>query len=91
MNRVSRFAVWVMVLTLWLGYQGSALACATCFGAPDAPLTKGLNWGIGSLLVMILMVLGGVASFFIYLMRRAASMPAPSVDTGLTEATGKAN
>ena len=89
MNTTIRTLTWALGITLWWGLQSSAHACATCFGAADSPLTKGLNWGIGSLLVVILMVLGGVASFFVFLMRRSASNPGPSVEAGLTEATGK--
>lgn len=46
-------------------------ACATCFGAPESPMTQGLNMGIFSLLAVVLMVLGGAAAFFIFLARRA--------------------
>ena len=50
----------------------SALACATCFGKSDSDLAKAMNWGILSLLAMVVFVLGGIAAFFIYLARRAA-------------------
>jgi hypothetical protein len=51
-------------------------ACATCFGASDSDLAKGMNWGILSLLVVVVMVLSGIASFFIYLMKRSAALAA---------------
>jgi len=35
-------------------------------------MAQGMNWGIMSLLVVIAAVLGGVATFFVYLARRAA-------------------
>jgi hypothetical protein len=38
-------------------------------------MAKGMNWGIFSLLAVIVMVLGGIAAFFIYLARRAATAP----------------
>ncbi len=36
-------------------------------------MAKGMNWGIFSLLGIIVLVLGGVAAFFVYLARRAAA------------------
>lgn len=51
-------------------------ACATCFGASDADLARGMNWGIFSLLFVVVTVLGGIASFFVYLGRRSAAMAA---------------
>ena len=50
----------------------SVLACATCFGKSDSDLAKAMNWGIVSLLAVVVIVLGGIAAFFIYLARRAA-------------------
>jgi hypothetical protein len=50
-------------------------ACAMCYGnKTDSPLAAGMNWGIMSLLVMVVFVLGAVASFFIFLARRAAAV-----------------
>ncbi len=55
------------------------LACAACYGASDAPMAKGMNWGIFSLMGVIVTVLIGFASFFIYLSRRSkAGAAAPS-------------
>ncbi len=48
----------------------SVNACAVCFGAPDDPMTKGMQWGIASLLFILVPVLGGVGSFFVFLSRR---------------------
>jgi hypothetical protein len=39
-------------------------------------MAAGMNWGILTLLAMILFVLGGVAAFFIFLARRSAAMAA---------------
>ena len=50
----------------------SLLACAACYGQSDSPMAQGMNWGIMSLLVVVAVVLGGVATFFVYLARRAA-------------------
>lgn len=56
--------------------MNSAFACAACYGKSDSPLAKGMNWGIFSLLVVVVGVLGTIASFFIYLARRAAAVNA---------------
>jgi hypothetical protein len=49
-------------------------ACAACFGQSDSAMAAGMNWGIISLLGMIVVVLGSVATFFIFLARRAAAV-----------------
>ena len=36
-------------------------------------MAQGMNWGIMSLLVVVGVVLGGVATFFVFLAKRAAS------------------
>jgi hypothetical protein len=59
-------------------------------------MARGMNWGIFSLLGVIVLVLGGVAAFFVYLARRAASLAAEPVrldpgepsDAGNTDAFG---
>jgi hypothetical protein len=48
-----------------------ALACPVCFGNSDAPMAIATNMGIFAMLLIVAGVLGGFASFFIYLMRRA--------------------
>jgi hypothetical protein len=51
----------------------SLFACAACFGGKsDSGLARGMNWGIFSLLAVVVFVLSGFATFFIYLARRAA-------------------
>jgi hypothetical protein len=54
----------------------SLFACATCFGASDSDLAKGMNWGILSLLTVVVVVLSGIASFFFYLVKRSAMLSA---------------
>lgn len=48
-------------------------ACAVCYGQTDSPLARGLVWGIVALLGVLLVVLGGVAWFFVHQSRRAAA------------------
>jgi len=50
----------------------SLLACSACYGASDSALAKGMNWGIVSLLGIVVAVLGGLSSFFFVIARRAA-------------------
>ncbi|MGN6644005.1 MAG: hypothetical protein ACTHKU_13490 [Verrucomicrobiota bacterium] len=40
------------------------LACAVCYGEPDAPMTKGLTWAIVALAGIVACVLSGVVVFF---------------------------
>ncbi len=62
------------------------LACAACYGQSDSPLAHGLNWGIFSLLATIVLVLGGVAGFFVYLAKKSAAVAA-AAPTQFVEAT----
>lgn len=55
---------------------GSAWACAACYGQSDSSMAAGMNWGIMSLLGVIVFVLGGVAGFFVFLARRSVKMAA---------------
>jgi hypothetical protein len=50
----------------------SLFACAACYGASDSPMAKGMNWGIFSLLGVVTMVLGGIATFFVFLGKKSA-------------------
>jgi maltodextrin utilization protein YvdJ len=48
-------------------------------------MAKGMNWGILSLLAVITAVLGGVASFFVYLAKKSATVSAASIAASLVE------
>ena len=74
MKTSGKLSMWLL-LALILTPQ-CARACATCFGESDADLARGMNWGIFSLLSIVVMVLGGIASFFVYLGRRSTVMAA---------------
>ncbi len=54
----------------------SVQACAACYGQSDAPMARGMNWGIFSLLGVVGMVLGILSSFFVFLAKKASSVPA---------------
>jgi hypothetical protein len=49
----------------------AAFACPVCFGDVNTPMALAMNLGILFMLIVVAGVLGGFASFFIYLIRRA--------------------
>ena len=53
----------------------SASACAMCFGKSDSPLAQGMNWGIFSLLGVIVCVLSGIAGVGLFFAKKAAATP----------------
>jgi hypothetical protein len=59
-------------LAVTLAFPSSVRACAACYGQSDSPMAAGMNWGIMSLMAVIIMVLGGVAAFFIYVAKRSS-------------------
>ncbi len=69
------FRVILILFFAQLVQQGSLWACAACAGQSDSALAKGMNWGIASLLAVVVTVLGGIASFFIYLAKRPGPNP----------------
>jgi hypothetical protein len=66
----------VILMLLLLAVPRVALACPVCFGDSNSPLAIATNMGIIAMLVVVAGVLGGFASFFIYLMRRAKRVAA---------------
>ncbi len=54
----------------------AALACPVCFGNSDSPLAIATNMGIIAMLVVVVGVLGGFATFIICLSRRAGRVAA---------------
>ena len=48
--------------------------CAVCFGAPDHPVTQGMNSAIIFLLFVIMLVLSLIAASIIVLMRRTKAI-----------------
>lgn len=49
-------------------------ACSSCFGQSDSRMAQGMNAGIFALLAIVGVVLGGIASFFVFIVRREAAM-----------------
>jgi heme/copper-type cytochrome/quinol oxidase subunit 2 len=48
-------------------------ACAACYGRSDSPLAHGINWGIFTLMCVIVTVLASIATFFVYIVRKEAA------------------
>ena len=58
------------VLLLALAFCPTSLwACAACTGISDSSLAVGMNWGIFTLLGVVLTVLSGVLIFFVHVIR----------------------
>jgi hypothetical protein len=55
----------------------SLWACAACAGQSDSPMAKGMNWGIMSLLGVVVCVLGGITTFFVYIGKRSQTDKTP--------------
>ena len=69
MNCIRSVFVFLIIFVL-IAFPNSVQSCAVCFGAPDDPMTKGMQWGIASLLFILIPVLGSVGSFFVFIFRR---------------------
>jgi heme/copper-type cytochrome/quinol oxidase subunit 2 len=62
------------VLLFTLAFCPSSLwACAACTGRTDSSLAVGMNWGIFTLLGVVLTVLSGVLVFFVHIIRNEES------------------
>ena len=53
------------------------LACAACYGKSDSALASGMNWGILTLLGVVLTVLTCIALFFVHIVRKEEAMSNP--------------
>jgi len=91
MSRLLPIKTIIASLALGLAFHSeSALACAACYGKSDSPLAQGMNWGIFSLLAVVVCVLGGIAGFFVFLARKSAVSPAVAAPGELLTSTQKA-
>ena len=64
-------------------------ACAACYGKSVSALAQGMNWGIFTLLGVVGMVLGGIATFFVFLAKKSATISAGKADAASPEPTQK--
>lgn len=66
----------IPVLAMTAFSPSPLLACAVCYGRSDDPLAHGINWGIFTLLGVVVLMLSSIATFFVFLIRREAAMQA---------------
>lgn len=80
---ILRTGIVMLALALLCLTPNPVQACAACFGQDSGPLSQGMNWGIFSLLGVIVSVLISVAGFFVFLAKRASlrSVPTPGTAT----------
>ena len=87
MKSLRKFSKMIFAATVLAAFAPSPLlACAACYGRSDSPLASGMNWGIFTLMGVIVTVLASIASFFIYIIRKETrpANPAP-VEQNLSE------
>lgn len=66
-----------LLIMLALLLPARIFACAACYGGPvDSPLTEGMNWGIFSLLGVVITVLATILVFFIHIIRKSEALAA---------------
>jgi heme/copper-type cytochrome/quinol oxidase subunit 2 len=58
-------------------------ACAACYGKSDSALASGMNWGIFTLMGVIVTVLASIAGFFVYIIRKEAALAAKAAAENL--------
>ena len=66
---MSKFSFIVLIILLLM--PSFLDACAVCYGAPDDPMTNGMNMAILFLISVIGFVLMGIVTVIIYFARRA--------------------
>ena len=70
-TRALNVAAQVLVLMSMTLLPRAVSACSVCFGDSDSPQARGASMAILFLLGITCGVLGGMATFFMYLIRRA--------------------
>ena len=81
----------IFIATVLAMFASSQLsACPACGSAnsnmPSSPLTDGMNLGILTLFGVIATVLGSIATFFVFIIRREAALAAKAAAENLSEA-----
>jgi len=72
MNRCRTLKALLVAIVFALALDPSALrACSVCYGDPDSSMSKGLVWGITVLLGVVVTVLAGIATFFVYIAKKS--------------------
>jgi hypothetical protein len=84
--------LWKTVLSfalILLARPASVFACSACYGESNSPLAKGMNWGILSLLGVVVCVLGTFATFFVYLAKKSVTTPVEPADSSSPDPDSK--
>lgn len=74
----------VLLTTVLSGTGQEIWACSTCYGAPDDPTTVGIQLAVMSMLGVIVVVLGAIATFMISLWRKAQLVATDDTKTDST-------
>ena len=89
LHRKIKFILAGLLLSAAL-HPNSVFACAACYGQSDSPMAKGMNWGIMSLLVIVVGVLSSIATFFVYLAKKSSTVAIVAAPAPLLESIQKA-
>jgi hypothetical protein len=71
MNRCPTKFLLAAVLTFLALHPAALQACSVCYGDPDSNMSKGLTWGVAVLLGVVVTVLGGITTFFVYISKKS--------------------
>ena len=71
-----KFCKAIMAAALATFLPSQVFACAACYGQSSDPLAHGMNWGIFTLLGIVVLMLSSIATFFVILIRREAAAQA---------------
>jgi ABC-type transport system involved in cytochrome c biogenesis permease component len=64
----------LLVAVLGLAIPSRIFACAACYGASDSPLATGMNYGILTLMCVVLSVLSVFVVCFVHIVRKGEAM-----------------
>jgi hypothetical protein len=80
MKSLRKFSKWIFAAAALAAFSPSPLlACAACYGKSDSPLASAMNWGIFTLMAVIVTVLATIATFFFFIIRKEAALAAKAV------------
>jgi hypothetical protein len=71
MNRIRKI---ILAAVLTSAAPSSLFACAACYGKTDSPLASAMNWGILTLLGVVLSVLSVFLAGFVHIVRKGEAM-----------------
>ena len=84
MTRAKILPISIFFALILLAFVPEASACSVCGGASDSPMANGMNWGIFSLLFVIVSLLAGITGFFVFLAKKSAQAASTAAIQQLT-------